>query len=430
MHRPISWGILETMKKQKRDNFWHILSVFTLFFASFFLVSTIRAEESISNLPASKNGLEDQLEEINDKIKAYKKIVDLKERQGSTLADQIKALEAQAAALQGQINATERTLGTLDKDIKTLSVRISEKEELIKNQRKMLSELMRASYADYSTNSALFFLASSSSLSYLTTDDWNTQTSEKVSDLLESVKNLRSSLAAEQTELVQRKIDAETLKAQLDQRNNALEITKGSKENLLSKTQAEVVKYDDLIDDLQEQREAIEKEIEDLESGKIGELNLKDMPGFKKGVLSYPVKSVRVSQGYGKTSFSKNYASGKHNGIDFTGSSGTPILAADDGKVVGTGNLGKYAYGRWIAIDHGNGIITLYGHLKSVDVSRGDKVERGEEIGGMGSTGFSTGTHVHFTVFSSKSYEVVDSKSVKGLKIPIGATVNPNVYLP
>jgi murein DD-endopeptidase MepM/ murein hydrolase activator NlpD len=98
--------------------------------------------------------------------------------------------------------------------------------------------------------------------------------------------------------------------------------------------------------------------------------------------------------------------------------------------VLGTGNLGKYAYGRWIAIDHNNGIVTLYGHLSAVQVTKGEKVDKGDKIGSMGSTGYSTGNHLHFTVFSSDSYDVVPSATVKGLNIPIGATVDPRVYLP
>lgn len=421
------------MLKQKALKSLVTIGALALFFVSFAAIPRVFvwAADSISSLPAEKNNLEDQLDDIKAKIKAYKQIINLKERQGTTLADQIKTLEAQAEALQAQIDANSRTLSTLEDEIKTLNVRITEKEALIQNQKKILSELMRSSYADYSSNAPLFFLASSDSFSYLHQADRVYQTSDKVREILESVQNLRQGLITEQDEVENKKAVADNLRAQLSERETYLEITKGNKEKLLGKTQAEVAKYDDLVDDLEEQREAIEDEIEELEAGKVGELNLKDMPSFKKGTLSYPVKSVRVTQGYGKTKFAKRaYASGMHNGIDYGGSIGTAILAAADGKVISTGDLGRYAYGRWIAIDHGNGLVTMYGHLSSIGVSRGEKVDRGDTIGKMGSTGFSTGSHVHFTVFSAKSYEVVNSKSVKGLKIPVGATVNPSVYLP
>lgn len=371
--------------------------------------------------------LKDELEAINAKIKAYNQIISLKQRQGATLADQIEGLQAQVNKLQLEIDTTTKKIKDLEAQIKSLSLRIAEKSILIDKQKKILSELMRVYYNDYSNDSTPVFLTSAESLLYFKTESWTADISEKTSDLLDSVKTLRNGLAQEQQQVSEKKSEVDALYQDLAARNETLEVAKRSKATLLAKTQAEETKYEGLVDKLQKERDDIENEIEDLESG----LSTDGLPSYSKSLLAYPVKSVRISQGYGKTSFSKKaYASGKHNGIDFAGPYGTSIYAAADGKVIGTGNLGKYAYGRWIAIDHGNGIVTLYGHLSSVGVSKGNTVKKGGKIGNMGSTGYSTGNHVHFTVFSANSYEVVQSKTVKGLYIPIGATVNPSVYLP
>ena len=75
---------------------------------------------------------------------------------------------------------------------------------------------------------------------------------------------------------------------------------------------------------------------------------------------------------------------------------GTPVYAADDGKIVYAG--WKNGYGNYIEIDHGNGLRSFYGHLNKVNVSRGDKVYRGDGIGLSGNTGNSTGPHLHFGV--------------------------------
>ncbi|MFZ3032097.1 MAG: peptidoglycan DD-metalloendopeptidase family protein [Candidatus Moraniibacteriota bacterium] len=371
--------------------------------------------------------LKDELEAIDAKIKAYNQIINLKQRQGATLADQIEGLQAQVNKLQLEIDTTTKKIKDLEAQIKSLSLRIAEKSILIDKQKKILSELMRVYYNDYSNDSTPVFLTSAESLLYFKTESWTADISEKTGDLLDSVKTLRNGLAQEQQQVGEKKSEVDTLYQDLAARNETLEATKRSKATLLTKTQAEETKYEGLVDKLQKERDDIENEIEDLESG----LSTDGLPSYSKSLLAYPVKSVRISQGYGKTSFSKKaYASGKHNGIDFAGPYGTSIYAAADGKVIGTGNLGKYAYGRWIAIDHGNGIVTLYGHLSSIGVSKGSTVKKGGKIGNMGSTGYSTGNHVHFTVFSADSYDVVQSKTVKGLYIPIGATVNPSVYLP
>lgn len=85
-----------------------------------------------------------------------------------------------------------------------------------------------------------------------------------------------------------------------------------------------------------------------------------------------------------------------HPGIDIAADTGTPIMAAADGVVISSGWNG--GYGRQVMIDHGNGVVTLYGHNSENVVSQGQKVKKGQLIAYMGSTGFSTGPHVHYEV--------------------------------
>ncbi len=404
----------------------------TLFFGvALFVVGRAGASDSITSLEQAKldkaNALRDSLDTIDAKIKAYKQIIDLKQRQGATLGDQIEGLQAQADKLQLEIDTTTNKIHDLEGQISTLALRVAEKSVIIDRQKKVLSELMRVFYNDYSNDSVPTFLTSAESALYFKDESWTADISDKTSELLVSVKSLRDSLAVEQVQLTHKKGEVEQLYQDLAVRNQTLETTKRAKAALLSKTQAEATKYSGLVDDLQKQRDEIENEIQDLESGK----STAGLPSYNHGLLAWPVTKVSITQGYGKTSYSKKaYASGKHNGLDLGGSYGSSIMAAAAGKVIGTGNLGKYAYGKWVAIDHGNGMVTLYGHMSSIGVSEGDKVDQGEQIGKMGSTGYSTGTHLHFGVYSVKSFELVESSTVKGLKIPIGANVDPSVYLP
>jgi murein DD-endopeptidase MepM/ murein hydrolase activator NlpD len=90
-----------------------------------------------------------------------------------------------------------------------------------------------------------------------------------------------------------------------------------------------------------------------------------------------------------------------HNGIDIANGIGTSIIGADSGRVVVAERSGyNGGYGKYIKVDHGNGLSTLYAHLSEVSVSVGDNISRGQLIGKMGSTGRSTGSHLHFAVFS------------------------------
>jgi murein DD-endopeptidase MepM/ murein hydrolase activator NlpD len=94
------------------------------------------------------------------------------------------------------------------------------------------------------------------------------------------------------------------------------------------------------------------------------------------------------------------YYSWYHSGDDIANSVGTPIVAADAGRVTTVEYL-NYGYGYHIIVDHGNGYQTLYGHLSRIDVGVGQNVSRGERVGFMGSTGRSTGSHLHFEVMKN-----------------------------
>ena len=109
------------------------------------------------------------------------------------------------------------------------------------------------------------------------------------------------------------------------------------------------------------------------------------------GSLSFrrPLNSSRVSAGY------LGYPG--HRGIDFPAPQGTPVMAAESGTVT-TILYSNKSYGNRVIIDHGNGISTLYGHNSSIGVSLGQKVSKGQTIAGVGSTGRSTGNHVHFEI--------------------------------
>ncbi|MFD2615291.1 peptidoglycan DD-metalloendopeptidase family protein [Paenibacillus gansuensis] len=109
------------------------------------------------------------------------------------------------------------------------------------------------------------------------------------------------------------------------------------------------------------------------------------------GVFSYPVSNARLTSTFGKR------WGRQHKGIDLVG--GSTIKAADNGKVIFAGV--KSGYGNCVIVDHQNGYQTLYGHLRSISVSEGTKVGKGQKLGVMGSTGHSTGVHLHFEVYKN-----------------------------
>ena len=109
-----------------------------------------------------------------------------------------------------------------------------------------------------------------------------------------------------------------------------------------------------------------------------------------------PAASMMMSSGFGYRADPFTGAAAMHAGLDFKGPVGTPILAAAEGKVVWAGYNG--GYGNSVEIRHANGLVTRYAHLSGIHVRLGQMVERGVQIGRMGSTGRSTGSHLHFEV--------------------------------
>ena len=106
--------------------------------------------------------------------------------------------------------------------------------------------------------------------------------------------------------------------------------------------------------------------------------------------------STKPADGAYTSGFGMRWGS-MHNGIDIANVPGTPIRAVSDGTVIDSGPA--QGYGQWIRIQHGDGSISVYGHMQSLYVAVGEQVQAGQTIAGMGSLGFSTGSHLHFEIW-------------------------------
>jgi len=115
------------------------------------------------------------------------------------------------------------------------------------------------------------------------------------------------------------------------------------------------------------------------------------------GDMFTPTRNYRNTAYFGQAGSS--WSSGHHTGLDFAAAPGTPVFSALAGRVVEAGWGG--AYGNHIIVRHDNGVETLYAHLNSIAVAKGDRVLRGERIGAVGSTGNSSGPHLHFEVLKN-----------------------------
>jgi murein DD-endopeptidase MepM/ murein hydrolase activator NlpD len=139
-----------------------------------------------------------------------------------------------------------------------------------------------------------------------------------------------------------------------------------------------------------------------------------------------------VTQGYGRTPYAYLYPGDWHDGIDIAATYGAPIYSPNDGVVIAVGNQDNYCYqkafGKYVAVrDSLHGLILWYAHLGTQAVSVGQTITKGMKLGTVGTTGFETGTHLHFSIFKASGFAMI-SRNGCGPE-PTGQDVNPLNYL-
>lgn len=383
---------------------------------------------------------QEKIEELEEKRDSYSAIVDMKQRQAEIYDAQKRSLANQIGTLTQEVEKNKEELAVVEKERDILLQDIERKQSIITVQKEVLATLVRKYYDQKQSGMILDLANTSSKNSFLASQDRTFQLQEKVQSILSEIMNAKESLEKNKVEVEQKQSDLVNLRTRLEKQGQYLEVVTLQKEALLEKTLTEKGQYAWRLDKVEEEIQKIAQEIASIEASKVSRLDLNTLPPAKKGLIAYPVGSPFVTQSYGMTSFAKSGAYGyseggkpiPHNGVDFGAPTGTALYAVSDGSVIADGDSGKYAYGKWIALRHninGKEFVTLYGHLSKKSVKKGDSVKEGERIGDMGSTGYSTGPHLHFGVYSADSFEIVNSTKVSGVKIPTGAHVDPMRYL-
>ncbi|WP_448579751.1 M23 family metallopeptidase [Thermaurantiacus sp.] len=134
-----------------------------------------------------------------------------------------------------------------------------------------------------------------------------------------------------------------------------------------------------------------------LRFGAKGEFFRDNGESARRGLIRTPVEGARMSSGFGMRFHPILGFSRMHQGLDFAAATGTPVVASAGGKVIQAGWGG--GYGNVVKIEHSNGLVTRYAHLSRIDVKNGQAVSQGQRIGAVGSTGLSTGPHLHYEVW-------------------------------
>lgn len=404
--------------------------IFTAIFliSIFIFVFQINLKAStIDEIKQQINNKEREIQEIEEKINSYKNLILETQKQKNTLKNQINLLDAEITNLNWNIKLTETKIKKINLEIERLNLEIQIQNNNIQNKKRTIGELIKL-FQNYDNNFLIEIFLKNLSLSNILNQLQNieflqVQLLENIKSLKEyqiKLKNIKSDLEINYLELSKLKQDL-LYKKEIKQDQQSI------KQNLLRKTKNQENLYQKYLQNLQKQRDIIQREIFELEDQMRYLFDPNSVPKPRPGILTWPLRGV-LTQKFGKTSKTGfiNHFYKFHNGIDIAAPSGTKIEAAKNGEVIAVGDLGNYAYGKWVAIKHNNGLITLYGHLSKIIIKVGDNVEQNQTIGYVGSTGYSTGLHLHFTVYAANTFRV--EKRWFG-NLPLGWSLDPLLYL-
>ena len=338
-----------------------------------------------------KNSIDEQIRETSSEIAG------VKSKMTKTLT-QINNLTTQISSYKNEIGELESQLEMLNTQIAEDEKKIQEQQEKYDEQQKLLNKRLVAIYESGTTSFLDILLGSQGLADFISKYYLVSQMAEYDKELLKGIEDIRNVIQLEKDALEESKLTVETAKQQIQTKTNSLNASKKDKEVLVGTLTNEEK-------ELQEQLEAFEAHKREIES-EIAKL-AKD--NNYTGITVVPSAAGYISPIPGRTK--KNITTGYygykgHTGVDFACSSGTPIVAVKSGRVVTSmakkNSRGKYvSYGEYIIIDHQDGTMTLYAHglPGSRLVGVNSYVSQGQQIMSVGSTGNSTGPHLHFEVF-------------------------------
>ncbi len=433
------------------------ITIFVLLFAVIAipnLMTGIIHAEVKDDLQSKIDQKNKDIEALHVEITSLSKQIDTLGSQANTLAGTIKSLELTRKKLEANISITQDKIIAKNYEIEKLGTQISGKVSNIEEDKRIILKTF-ASIQELDNQSIIEMILTSGSLSEI----WNS--TEQLSTLQKNLYSRIDSLGKDKSNLETNKVASEkaknellALKEDLGDQQKITASTIKEQNALLKQTNQSEASYKKTLATKKAQEEAFQAEINSYESQLKLLTNPELIPHTGSGILLWPVDSATsktgcaklehcITQYFGNTDFAtanpQVYNGKGHTGIDFRAPIGTPIKSALSGTVIAVYNMdatpGCLSYGKWIMIDHHNGLSTLYGHMSLQTATVGQEVSVGERIGYSGNTGYSTGPHLHFGVYATQGVQIkkmVSKTPCNGATYPYAdynAYLNPLSYL-
>lgn len=363
----------------------------SLFLFTFVLMLTFSLEAFAMDVTSEQK----KLEQLNKQIKNVQTKLVQNKNQEKNLNSQIKVLDQ-------KIDQTEKEIGQISTDITLTQRKITQtKAELqlaeanINDKKDVLNARLRVMYKNGNVGYAEVLLDSANIVDLFSKLDMVRKIFNHDVDLLKYMKAQRDAVEIKKKTLESHQSRMMAMAQNMEIKQKELEKSRGEMSRVKSKLQQDNKQLEEQIDELNRYAQKIAEEIRRKQSK--GE--------YVGGQMAWPAPGyTRVTSPFGNRIHPILKTKKLHTGIDIGIPSGKNVVAAGDGTVIHADWLG--GYGKAVMIDHGGGIVTLYAHNSSLLVSEKDKVKRGDTIAKAGSTGMSTGPHLHFEV--RKNGEFVD----------------------
>ena len=367
-------------------------------------------QTKLDKLSQSINQHKKELSDAKKKESAAKALEsELKERV-TVLQDQISVLGGQIAAVQNSIGEKEQQIGVMQTQITDKQTQIEQKQNEIDGQWDDFKKHMAAMQELRDGGSVAMLSAVNDLYELLTFNEVMQDISIKDTEILDNMKNAKEALESDKLTLESQRSELQSKKADLDAQNSQMRAKQNELNSSVAAAQMSAAEAQQAQKDAQAaiesdemNYEAVKKQIQKMIAAAAASKPTLSFTGFICPLKSYS----RISSEYG---WRKNPVTGVnklHAGTDFAAPGGTPIYAAASGYVQVAG-WSSGGYGNYVIIYHGkmsdgNQYSTLYGHMRSVATSAGKYVQQGEIIGYVGSTGNSTGNHLHLEVWKGGS---------------------------
>ncbi len=386
-----------------------IFKIFGVIIVSVMLLQTIVMAASTSELRDEKS---DNQEKIND---AKDELSDVQEQKSST-QEEINNLDSQISDYQSQIDDLDSKISDLNVQIEEAQKKLEEAQTEYDENKKLAEERLVIMQESGDTSYLDFILSSDSVTDLISSYYLASELAEADTELLDGLEEERQAVETAKQELESSKAELNNSKTTKQSASAQLEVLKQEKNTEVAKLSEDEKAIQAQIDELTEANKTIDKEIREAEA-RIAAAN-KNNGGSSGGAAAgapsgsanlnnvsssgfiYPVPAA-----YANITTGLYYSSGAYHGaVDFGsgGINGQPVFAVADGTVIIAKAL-TTSYGNYIIIKHDNGLYTLYAHGQagSITVKSGDRVAQGQQIMRVGSTGNSTGPHLHFEVRTS-----------------------------